>query len=117
MIGPPGARSTPPFASPLAAMSATLRRELAPWNINVVLIEPGMAAGAVARALTALRPRVTEGSAMSVASPGRPADAGELRPPLYERTARARASARSVHKRSFLCYFLAHARWPGLEVV
>ena len=62
MIGPPGARSTPPFASPLAAMCATLRRELAPWNIDVVLIEPEMAAGAVARTLTALRPRVTEGS-------------------------------------------------------
>jgi NAD(P)-dependent dehydrogenase (short-subunit alcohol dehydrogenase family) len=62
MIGPPGVRSTPPFASPLAAMCATLRRELAPWNIDVVLIEPEMAAGAVARTLTALRPRVTEGS-------------------------------------------------------
>jgi NAD(P)-dependent dehydrogenase (short-subunit alcohol dehydrogenase family) len=62
MIGPPGVRSTPPFTSPLAAMYATLRRELAPWNIDVVLIEPEMAAGAVARTLTALRPRVTEGS-------------------------------------------------------
>lgn len=62
MIGPPGVRSTPPFASPLAAMCATLRRELAPWNIDVVLIEPEMAAGAAARTLTALRPRVTEGS-------------------------------------------------------
>lgn len=62
MIGPPGVRSAPPFASPLAAMCATLRRELAPWNINVVLIEPEMAAGAVARTLTAFRPRVTEGS-------------------------------------------------------
>jgi NAD(P)-dependent dehydrogenase (short-subunit alcohol dehydrogenase family) len=62
MIGPPGVRSTPLFASPLAAMCATLRRELAPWNIDVVLIEPEMAAGAVARTLTAFRPRVTEGS-------------------------------------------------------
>ena len=52
MIGPAGARSTPPFAGPLAAMSAALRRELAPWHIDVVLIEPGSAAGAVARALT-----------------------------------------------------------------
>ena len=62
MIGPAGARLTPPFASPLAAMCATLRRELSPWNIDVVLIEPEVAAGAVARTLTAFRPRVTEGS-------------------------------------------------------
>jgi NAD(P)-dependent dehydrogenase (short-subunit alcohol dehydrogenase family) len=62
MIGPAGGPVDPPFASPLAAMCATLRRELAPWNIDVVLIEPEVAAGAVARILTAFRPRVTEGS-------------------------------------------------------
>jgi hypothetical protein len=53
MIGPAGARYTPPFAGPLAAMSGTLRRELAPWHVDVVLFEPEAAAGAVARALTA----------------------------------------------------------------
>ena len=31
--------------------------------------------------------------------------------------ARARAMPRSVHKRCFLCYFLAHTCKPGPEVV
>ena len=100
-----GARSTPPFAGPLAATSATLRGELAPWHIDVTLTEPGAAAGAVTRALTAPRPRATSASPwfglydLDAASPG----------PLRA-DGRARASARSVHKRCFLCYFLAHAR-------
>ena len=34
-------RYAPPFAGPLAAMSATLRGELAPWHIDVMLTEPG----------------------------------------------------------------------------
>jgi NAD(P)-dependent dehydrogenase (short-subunit alcohol dehydrogenase family) len=53
---------TPPFAGPLAAMSATLRGELAPWHIDVTLTESGTAAGAVTRALTAPRPRATSPS-------------------------------------------------------
>jgi nucleoside-diphosphate-sugar epimerase len=42
--------------------AGTLRRELAPWNIDVIVIEPAACAGAVARALAAPRPRVAEGS-------------------------------------------------------
>ena len=42
--------------------AGTLRRELAPWNIDVVVVEPAACAGAVARVLAALRPRVAEGS-------------------------------------------------------
>jgi len=42
--------------------AGTLRRELAPWHIDVVVIEPAACAGAVARALAAPRPRVVEGS-------------------------------------------------------
>jgi NAD(P)-dependent dehydrogenase (short-subunit alcohol dehydrogenase family) len=48
MIGSIGARFTPPFIGPLAAskstlttMSSALRQELAPWDIRVILIEPG----------------------------------------------------------------------------
>lgn len=48
MIGSIGARFTPPFIGPLAAsksaiatLSDALRQELAPWDIRVVLIEPG----------------------------------------------------------------------------
>jgi NAD(P)-dependent dehydrogenase (short-subunit alcohol dehydrogenase family) len=48
MIGSIGARFTPPFVGPLAAskstlatMSDALRQELAPWDINVTLVEPG----------------------------------------------------------------------------
>jgi NAD(P)-dependent dehydrogenase (short-subunit alcohol dehydrogenase family) len=105
LIEPARARYAPPFAGPLAAMSATLRGELAPWHIDVTLTEPGAAAGAITRALTAPRPRATSPSPwfglydLDAASPG----------PLRA-DARARATARSVHKRCFLCYFLAHAR-------
>jgi hypothetical protein len=42
--------------------AGTLRRELAPWNIDVTFIEPAACAGAVVRALAAPRPRVAEGS-------------------------------------------------------
>ena len=48
MIGSIGARFTPPFVGPLAAskstlatMSDALRQELAPWDIDVTLVEPG----------------------------------------------------------------------------
>jgi NAD(P)-dependent dehydrogenase (short-subunit alcohol dehydrogenase family) len=48
MIGSIGARFTPPFIGPLAAskstlttMSNALRQELAPWDIRVILVEPG----------------------------------------------------------------------------
>ena len=48
MIGSIGARFTPPFIGPLAAskstlatLSTALRQELAPWDIRVVLVEPG----------------------------------------------------------------------------
>ena len=48
MIGSIGARFTPPFIGPLAASKATLatlttalRQELAPWDIRVMLVEPG----------------------------------------------------------------------------
>ena len=48
MVGSIGARFTPPFTGPLAAsksalatMAEALRQELAPWNIRVVVIEPG----------------------------------------------------------------------------
>ena len=48
MIGSIGDRFTPPFIGPLAAskstlatLSAALRQELAPWDIRVVLVEPG----------------------------------------------------------------------------
>lgn len=48
MIGSIGARFTPPFVGPLAAtksalatMSAALRQELAPWGIDVTVVEPG----------------------------------------------------------------------------
>jgi NAD(P)-dependent dehydrogenase (short-subunit alcohol dehydrogenase family) len=48
MIGSIGTRFTPPFIGPLAAskstlatLSAALRQELAPWDIRVVLVEPG----------------------------------------------------------------------------
>ena len=48
MIGSIGTRFTPPFIGPLAASKATLvtlttalRQELAPWDIRVVLVEPG----------------------------------------------------------------------------
>jgi NAD(P)-dependent dehydrogenase (short-subunit alcohol dehydrogenase family) len=48
MIGSIGNRFTPPFIGPLAAskstlatLSTALRQELAPWDIRVVLIEPG----------------------------------------------------------------------------
>ena len=97
------ARATPPFAGPLAAMSATLRGELAPWHIDVTLTESGAAAGAVTRALTAPRPRATSPSPWFGLYDLDPASSASLRA-----DARARASARSVHKRCFLCYFLAH---------
>jgi len=42
--------------------AGTLRRELAPWSIDVIVIEPAAPAGAVARALAVPRPRVAEGS-------------------------------------------------------
>ena len=51
---------------------------------------------------------------LACSAPGRRYD-HHGQPP--QAVAGARASVRSVHKRSFLCYFLAHARWPGLEVV
>jgi NAD(P)-dependent dehydrogenase (short-subunit alcohol dehydrogenase family) len=48
MIGSIGDRLTPPFVGPLSAskhallaLTEALRLELAPWNIRVVLIEPG----------------------------------------------------------------------------
>jgi NAD(P)-dependent dehydrogenase (short-subunit alcohol dehydrogenase family) len=48
MVGSIGTRFTPPFTGPLAAsksalttMAEALRQELAPWNIRVVVIEPG----------------------------------------------------------------------------
>jgi NAD(P)-dependent dehydrogenase (short-subunit alcohol dehydrogenase family) len=48
MIGSIGTRFTPPFIGPLAASKATLvtlttalRQELAPWDVRVVLVEPG----------------------------------------------------------------------------
>jgi NAD(P)-dependent dehydrogenase (short-subunit alcohol dehydrogenase family) len=48
MVGSIGDRFTPPFVGPLGAsksslatLSEALRQELAPWNIRVVLIEPG----------------------------------------------------------------------------
>ena len=48
MIGSIGSRFTPPFIGPLAAskstlttMSNALRQELAPWDIRVILVEPG----------------------------------------------------------------------------
>ena len=48
MIGSIGDRLTPPFVGPLSAskhallaLTQALRLELAPWNIRVVLIEPG----------------------------------------------------------------------------
>jgi NAD(P)-dependent dehydrogenase (short-subunit alcohol dehydrogenase family) len=48
MIGSIGTRFTPPFIGPLAAskstlatMSNALRQELAPWDIRVILVEPG----------------------------------------------------------------------------
>jgi len=48
MVGSIGARFTPPFTGPLAAsksalttLAEALRQELAPWNIRVVVIEPG----------------------------------------------------------------------------
>jgi NAD(P)-dependent dehydrogenase (short-subunit alcohol dehydrogenase family) len=48
MIGSIGTRFTPPFVGPLAAskstlttMSSALRQELAPWDIRVILVEPG----------------------------------------------------------------------------
>ena len=48
MVGSIGARFTPPFTGPLAAsksalttVAEALRQELAPWNIRVVVIEPG----------------------------------------------------------------------------
>jgi len=48
MIGSIADRLTPPFVGPLAAskhallaLTEALRLELAPWNIRVVLIEPG----------------------------------------------------------------------------
>ena len=52
-----------------------------------------------------------------VLPPGNCACWCRARAPRSKTVARARATASSVHKRSFLCYFLAHARWPGLEVV
>lgn len=104
LIEPAGARYIPPFAGPLAAMSATLRGELAPWHIDVTLTEPGAAAGAVTRALTAPGPRATSPSPWFGLYDLDAASLGPLRA-----DATARASARSVHKRCFLCYFLAHA--------
>jgi len=104
LIEPAGARLTPPFAGPLTAMSATLRAELAPWHIDVTLTEPGAAAGAITRALTAPRPRATSPSPWFGLYDVDPASSASLRA-----DARARATARSVHKRRFLCYFLAHA--------
>jgi NAD(P)-dependent dehydrogenase (short-subunit alcohol dehydrogenase family) len=48
MIGSIGTRFTPPFIGPLAAskstlatLTAALRQELAPWDIRVILVEPG----------------------------------------------------------------------------
>jgi NAD(P)-dependent dehydrogenase (short-subunit alcohol dehydrogenase family) len=100
LIEPAGARYAPPFAGPLAAMSATLRAELAPWHIDVALTEPGAAAGEVTRALTAPRPRATSPSPWFGLYDLDPASSASLRADA--------PSARSVHKRCFLCYFLAH---------
>lgn len=48
LVGSIGGRFTPPFVGPLGASKSSLatigealRQELAPWNIRVVLIEPG----------------------------------------------------------------------------
>jgi NAD(P)-dependent dehydrogenase (short-subunit alcohol dehydrogenase family) len=112
LIEPAGARRTPPFAGPLTAMSATLRAELAPWHIDVTLTEPGAAAGAITRALTAPRPRATSPSPWFGLYDLDPASSASLRAGV-----RARAMPRSVHKRCFLCYFLAHTCKPGPEVV
>jgi hypothetical protein len=71
----------------------------------VTLAEPGAAAGAVTRALTAPRPRATSTSPWFGLYDLDAASSGPLRA-----NGRARASARSVHKRRLLCYFLAHAR-------
>ena len=108
LIEPAGARLTPPFAGPLTAVSATLRAELAPWHIEVTLTEPGAAAGAITRALTAPRPRATSPSPWFGLYDLDPASSASLRA-----DARARATPRSVHKRCFLCYFLAHVCKPG----
>jgi NAD(P)-dependent dehydrogenase (short-subunit alcohol dehydrogenase family) len=54
-----GVRFTPPFAGPLdatksalAALADSLRQELAPWNIKVVLIEPASINSGVADKVT-----------------------------------------------------------------
>jgi len=112
LIEPAGARLTPPFAGPLTAVSATLRGELAPWHIDVTLTGPGAAAGAITRALTAPRPRATSPSPWFGLYDVDPASSASLRADVW-----ARATPRSVHKRCFLCYFLAHACKPGPEVV
>ena len=104
LIEPAGARLNSPFAGPLTAVSATLRAELARWHIDVTLTEPGAAAGAITRALTAPRPRATSPSPWFGLYDQDPASSASLRA-----DARARATPHSVHKRRFLCYFLAHA--------
>jgi NAD(P)-dependent dehydrogenase (short-subunit alcohol dehydrogenase family) len=72
MIGSIGNRFTPPFIGPLAAskstlatLSTALRQELAPWDIRVVLVEPGSIASEAAGKLDADARQV-----MSQASPG-----------------------------------------------
>jgi hypothetical protein len=107
LIEPAGARLIPPFAGPLTAMSAILRAELAPWHIDVTLTEPGAAARAITRALTAPRPRATSPSSWFGLYDVDPASSASLRA-----NARARATARSVHKRCFLCVtsWLTHVR-------
>src|SRR5262249_11812876 len=104
LIEPAGVRLTPPFTGPLTAMSATLRAELAPWHIDVTLTDSGTAAGAITRARSAPRPRATATSPWFGLYDVEPASSASLRA-----DARAPVTARPVHKRRFLCYFLAHA--------
>jgi NAD(P)-dependent dehydrogenase (short-subunit alcohol dehydrogenase family) len=72
MIGSIGNRFTPPFTGPLAAskstlatLSTALRQELAPWDIRVVLVEPGSIGSEAAGKLDADARQV-----MSQATPG-----------------------------------------------
>lgn len=72
MIGSIGNRFTPPFIGPLAAskstlatLSTALRQELAPWDIRVVLVEPGSIRSEAVGKLDADARQV-----MSQASPG-----------------------------------------------
>ena len=97
-------RAFVPLLRQAGRRAATLRGELAPWHIDVTLAEPGTAADAVTRALTAPRPQATSASPWFGLYDLDAASSGPLRA-----DGRARASAGSVHKRCFLCYLLAHA--------